>query len=261
MITKLYKYDIKKMLRILPYFYVITIVLAGLTRIVNIWNDIQVMLIIGYVLSGATYSAIANVLVNTFVHILATVQGGFYKDESYLTHTLPVTKKQLLTAKYLSALTVIIASILVCFLSLFTMFYSKELIATLKVYLDATITGINISSGLFITLIAIILFAEICTFISMAFAAIIKGHSYNNKKGGKSFLWFAIFYVISTSVTVIMAVIVFAIGGMLPELIAETLSGKALITIIILGLILYVGYAVAFYFISQKIFNKGVNVD
>ena len=162
MITKLYKYDIKKMLRILPYFYVITIVLAGLTRIVNIWNNIQVMLIIGYVLSGATYSAIANVLVNTFVHILATVQGGFYKDESYLTHTLPVTKKQLLTAKYLSALTVIIASILVCFLSLFTMFYSKELIATLKVYLDATITGINISSGLFITLIAIILFAEIC---------------------------------------------------------------------------------------------------
>ena len=56
-------------------------------------------------------------------------------------------------------------------------------------------------------------------------------------------------------------VIVFAIMGILPELTAEVLSQKAFITILIIGLVDYILYSIVFYFLCNKLFNKGVNVD
>ena len=101
MIKKLIKNDIKKMMKILVYLYACSIILAGITRLINIGKNIQFIFIIGQVFAGITYSAIGSVLINTFVHILRVFVVNFYKDESYLTHTLPVTKNQLLLSKYL----------------------------------------------------------------------------------------------------------------------------------------------------------------
>ena len=116
MLKKLFKHDFKYMTRILVYMYAISILLAGITRLVLLGSKIQFVLIIGKILQGFTYSALVNVLVNTFVHILTVFLKNFYKDESYLTHTLPVTKKQLLTSKLLSSLLVIVCSVAVCIL-------------------------------------------------------------------------------------------------------------------------------------------------
>ena len=55
--------------------------------------------------------------------------------------------------------------------------------------------------------------------------------------------------------------IIFLISGNLSELGAAQLSQSAFLTVLITGLILYVIYAILFYFICNKIFNKGVNVD
>jgi hypothetical protein len=215
----------------------------------------------GYLAPSSTYSAIASILVNTFVHIIKVFIDGFYKDESYLTHTLPVTKKQLLISKYLSSLIVILSSVVVCFLSFFIMYFSSDFIDGLRTLFQMTVANLNISVELFVTIIVLVIFAQICSMISMSFTAIIKANTYNHKRLIKGLIWFAFFYLISTVVTLIITVVIFAIGGILPELASQVLSQKAMITICIEAFVLYFIYAFVYYAISNKLFNKGVNVD
>lgn len=260
-LAKLMKYDIKKMMRILVYIYVIGIVLAIITRVVNIWSEVQVAFIIGQVFTGCTFSAIASILVNAVVHILRVFIKDFYRDESYLIHTLPVTKSQLLLSKYLSSLFTIFASVAVSFLCVVIMFFSPEFFEGLKFFIQETIAGFNMSIGGFIVIFVLSILVQICVIIMMSFTAIIKANSYNSKKIVKGILWFALYYLGSMVVTILVAVIAFAITGNLSELSASVLSQSAFITIFVLALIMYVIYAILFYFICDKMFNKGVNVD
>ena len=141
------------------------------------------------------------------------------------------------------------------------MLYSKDFVAMLDTLLKAVVINLNMSVGLFITLMVIIIFAQICAMISFAFTAIIKGYSYNRKRGGKGLLWFFAFYFGSMIVTILIAVIVFAISGNLSLLFAEQLTQGAFITILIIGLAMYIIYTILFFLMSRKEFNKGVNVD
>lgn len=261
MIARLLKYDIKKMTRILVYMYVISIALAGITRFINIWKDIPAINILGLVFAGCTYSAIGNVLVNTFVHILSVFIKSFYKDESYLTHTLPVKKSDLLNSKYISAVIVVFLGVAVSFLSLFILFYSKSFMTVIGNFISATVADFNMSSGAFIALISVLIFLELCSFITMGFAAIIKANTYNTKRTLRSFVWFIIFYLITIAATVLSAIALFAISGSVSELLSTTLSASAFIRLIWLAIIDYFVYSVVFFFISHKLFARGVNVD
>lgn len=261
MLKNLMKYDLKAMLKILVWFYAIALVLAGITRIINIGNDVQIVEIIGYIFAGFTYSAIATIIINTFIHILMRFANSFYKDTSYLTHTLPVRKDSLILSKYLSSIIVILASVLVSFLSLFIMFYSPKFMQNLSLALNSAIAGFNISNGLFVCLMILILFAQICAYISMAFTAIVKGYSYNQKRGIKGFLWFLAYFFACMISTLILVVIITALTGDLNSLFTGKMSSSAFLTTLITALITYVAYTIGFYFICKKEFKKGVNVD
>ncbi|MBR2397154.1 MAG: hypothetical protein IKA97_00055, partial [Clostridia bacterium] len=63
MIRKLMKYDLKKMTNLLIYLYPITILMAGITRLINLGKEIQLIFIIGQIFAGITYSLVANILV------------------------------------------------------------------------------------------------------------------------------------------------------------------------------------------------------
>lgn len=261
MIKHLLKHDLKKMLRILVYIYIVTIGLAVITRLINLGKDIQTIAIIGSVFSSLVYSAIASILINTVVHILAVFIGKFYRDESYLTHTLPVSKSKLLLSKYLASLIVILTSVIVSVLSLFIILYTPDFWQGLTTMLEMSLSGFDMSVGGFLTLIGLLIFAQICAMMSMSFCAIVVANRYNSKRVLKGVLWFFLFYMASMWLTFILAVVVFSITGNLSVLFANVLSQSALITLIVLVLVLYVVYAVVFYIISNKLFNKGVNVD
>jgi len=255
------KYDIKKMSKILIYFYIITIALAGITRLIHLGSHIQAIYILEQVFAGCVYAGIANIIINTFIHIISTFRLSFYRDESYLTHTLPIHKNKLLLSKYLSALLVVLVSILVSFMSLFIMFYSPEFMTTLQALLSTVVSGFTIPTGVMVALIIAIIFVEICCFISIAFTSVIQGHAENDKKGLKSIICFVAYYFGTMIVTVITAVIVFAISGNIDQLFATTLTQPAFLTLLIIALVCYIGYTIAFYFLSRHLFNKGVNVD
>ena len=259
---KLIKYDVKKMLGTLPYFYLFTICFASLTRIVNIWSDIQFIFIIGQVLQGTAIALMVNILVNTFINVIVrSFVTSFYKDESYLTHTLPVTKEKLLNSKIISAVILTLLGVLVCFASLFIMFYSSEFASLIKTLINSMVVGLDMSGGTFVTIIVLLFFIEIIALLLIGFSAVVKGYSYNHKKVKMSFIWFIIYYAVSVVASLIVMVVVLAISGNISALTATVMEASAFTTILIVGLINYFIMAVVFYFICRKQFSRGVNVD
>ena len=141
------------------------------------------------------------------------------------------------------------------------MLYSPGFIKSLKAFLEVTVSGFNMSAGFFIAIMAFIIFAEICSLISMSFAAVVKAHTYNSRRVLKGLLWFAAYYFIAALCTVALVVIVFLIQGNVSELLAEMMSQKAIMAVLIVGALAYSLSAVIYYFVCNKMFKKGVNVD
>lgn len=262
MIKKLIKYDVIKMTGTLPYFYAFAIFFAGLTRLVNIWSDIQFIFIIGQIFQGTAIALMVNILINTYLSIIVrSFVPSFYKDESYLTHTLPVTKNELMLSKFVSAIIITFLSFIVCFGCLFIMFYSQETMTMLKMLIEGIVVGFDMSAGTFVAIIALVLLFQIIAMMLMGFSAVVKGYSYNNGKVKMSFVWFIIYYAISSVINLIIVLVALAIGGNASALTATVMEADAFITILIVALVDYALISVAFYIISNKLFSRGVNVD
>ena len=262
MLKKLIKYDFKKMFQVLPYFYIATVFFAILTRVVNIWKDIQFIFILGQIFQGTAIALMVNCLVNTILGILIrSFRNSFYSDEGYLTHTLPVTKSKLLLSKFISAILVLLITVTVSLASLMIMFYSKEFVELFKQTLNIVETGLNINATLLLFLLALVIFFQLSAMLLMGFASIVKGHSYNNKKILKTFIWFAIYYAFASVISLVIVALVLLITGNIAELLASVMQAKTFIIIIVTGLVIYIGYTALFYYIANKLFNKGVNLD
>ena len=91
MLNKLLKYDLKYMIRNMAIFYMLSIFFAITTRILFNMEQSVIINIIGQISVGCMFAMIANTLINTIMRSWVRFRDSLYKDESYLTHTLPVT--------------------------------------------------------------------------------------------------------------------------------------------------------------------------
>ncbi len=261
MLKKLFKHDLDRMTLYLRWVYVVSIALSCITRLIKLGNNVFLIKIIGQVFEGLTYAAIVNTAVNTFIHIWKVFQDNFFKDHSYLTHTLPVTKNQLIDSKFLASLVVIFSGFIVVIASLFIMLYSNNLMDLLKAFLVSLSAEFNISAGLFITLIAIVLFSQVCAIMAFALTATVKGYSYNTKRPLKGICWFLTYYFGCMISTVLLAVVTTAISGDINNLFSSQISISTFIIIVTVAAISYTLHSILFYFLCKKEFNKGVNID
>ena len=91
MLKKLLKYDLKDVYKILIIFYALSLFFDVLTRMfLNIDNSF-ILQVIGKICSGTTIAMIFNILINNLMRLWVRFKNNFYGDESYLTHTLPVS--------------------------------------------------------------------------------------------------------------------------------------------------------------------------
>lgn len=261
MIKRLFYKDVKDITKVLKYMCLACLSLAVIARLFKLGDHIGVLNILAIVFQNTLYAGIVNVLVNAIISIIRVFVVDFYKDQSYLTHTLPVSKATLLSAKYLASFSVLIGSILVSLISLLICFVSKDLFSIIGNFLSETAPGLDISLGIFLALIVILIILQILSYTAMGFTAIIKGHQSNRKKAGKSVLWFLLFYFASMIFILLIAVVVFAINGNLNALFLETIPANYLLSIIVCAIIADIILTTLFIFLSIKEFNKGVNVD
>ena len=182
MLKKLLKYDLKWCFKPLIVFYILSIFFAIMVRIVESFEQSLIILIIDKICCGVLIAMIINILINCFMRNWARFVKNIYKDESYLTHTLPVSKNKIYLSKILTTIItlltsfiVIVACLAISSLNNDTWIILKESLEQSAIYFDSSVFGF-----IFVMLIAI--FFEFLFMMMSGILGIIIGHKSNNLK-------------------------------------------------------------------------------
>lgn len=261
MLGKLLKRDLKKNMSWLWILYIASFVIAGATRgFAKLGENIMFFKVLGIFFDSVFYALIINIIIQAFLRSFLNFKKSFYSDEAYLTHTLPVTKNQLINSKYITAIIEISLSFVCVIAALLIRFASNSMFNTLKALLSTLIIG-NFSLVLSLILIVLLIVIEFIMFISIIFFAIVLAYKSKEKRVLKSFVYTALFALASITVLSVIMIIVLSINNVniLNSFVA--MSNSTFITIIMSGILVYATVILLFYFLTKKEFNKGVNVD
>ena len=151
MLKKLLKYDLKYMIKNMAVFYILSIFFAITTRILFDMEQSIIIKILGQISVGCMFSMVVSTIINTIMRSWVRFRDSLYKDEAYLTHTLPVTKKELYNSKFIQTLIFFIIGFIIVLISLFITYYSKENWLGITNYIKTITTGLNMSTTFFVT--------------------------------------------------------------------------------------------------------------
>ena len=264
MLNKLLKYDLKYMIKNMSIFYILSLFFALTTRILFNMEQSVIINIIGQISVGCMFAMIINTLINTIMRSWIRFRDSLYKDESYLTHTLPVTKNELYNSKFIQTLIFFFISFVVILISLFIAYYSKENWLALTNYIKTITTGLNMSTSFFITMAIIIVFLEVFNAIQCGFLGIIIGHKMNNGKLGYSVLFGFITYLLAQSIILLLVFIYGLFDSSVMELFKTTtinIDVKAFKVLAIISSLLYMLIIFIMSILCKKELNKGVNIE
>ena len=261
MLNKLLKYDLKYMIKNMGIFYILGVVFAILSRIISM--DSVMLTIIHNITVGCAYAMIANIVINTVIRTWIRFKDSIYKDEAYLTHTLPVTKSQIYNSKFIQALIFYIVSFIVILICLFIMYFSKEFWLQIKIYVDTISTGLNYNPILLVISFLSVVFLEIFNTIQCGFLGIILGFRRSNNKIPNSVGFGFVAYILSQSLVLGLVFVVGLFNSSIMSLFnsPEMLDMNAFKILMILSIILYIIVIGIMYLLCKKALNKGVNVD
>ena len=263
MLTKLLKYDLKYMIKNMSIFYILSIFFAITTRILFAMKETIMIKIISQISVGCLFAMVANILINSLMRSWIRFRDSIYKDESYLTHTLPVTKNDIYNSKFLQTLIFFIFGFIVILVSLFIAYYTKDRWLLLTNYISTITTGLNFKTSLFVIGMISVIFLEIFNALQCGFLGIILGYKNNNNKILFSVLYGFIAYIVSQSLVLFLTFIVGLFNKNIMDLfknniLLDTASFKLLMG---LAIILYLIIIFTMSIVCKKIFNKGVDVE
>lgn len=263
MLGKLLKYELKYMIKNMSAFYILAILFAITTRILFSFEQTIIIKIIGQISVGCLFAMIFNILINTIMRSWIRFNDSIYKDESYLTHTLPVTKNAIYDSKFIQTLLFFTVGFAVDILSLFIAYYTEERWLILKGIINGLSTTLNVNTTFFVIGILVVLFLEVFNAIQCGFIGMIFGNRHNNHKIIFSVIYGFIGYLVSQTMTLILVFIV----GLFNNSIMDLFTSRVLLTndsiklLIILAIVIYLIDIIVMNIISKIVFNKGVNVE
>ena len=263
MLNKLLKYDLKYMIKNMSVFYILALFFSILTRILFSLKQTFIINLTSQICVGCMFSMIASILINVMMRSWVRFRDSIYRDESYLTHTLPVTKNNIYDSKFIQTLIFFIISFVVIILCLFIAFYTKDRWLLIKGYIDTITTGLGFNTTLFVISFITVMFLEIFNAIQCGFLGIILGYRKNNNKIGFTILFGFVSYLLSQSMVLLLVFIVGLFNTSIMNLfksniLLDTGSFKLLIVI---SIMFYLCIIVLMNIMCKKIFNKGVNIE
>lgn len=263
MLVKLLKHDLKYMIKNMLVFYILALFFAITTRILFSINQSVMVNIISQISVGCMFAMTANILINTLMRSWVRFRDSIYKDESYLTHTLPVTKNEIYNSKLLQTLIFFVFGFVVVIISLFITYYTPERWALVKAAIGKITTGLNFNTTLFITGFFAVVFLEIFNAIQCGYLGIILGYKQSNSKIGFSVLFGFIAYLVSQSMVLLLVYIVGLFNSDIMDLFKNNilLNPSSFKLLVVLAIVLYLIIILIMSIICKKEFNKGVNVD
>ena len=209
MLGKLLKYDLKWIYKGVIVFYILSIVFSIIGRSFLEINNSLIFNVLGQICVGVAISMVVNVLINNFIRVWGRFIRNCYKDESYLTHTLPVSKKTIFLSKVLSAIITMITSAVIIVVCVSICYYSESTIEWIKQSLDFVAATYNSTVIGFLIVVISVFFLEMIFALLAGFIGIIIGYKSNNFKAGKSVVYGFIAYMIPQILTI---AIIFILG-------------------------------------------------
>ncbi len=264
MLGKLLKYDLKYMIKNMSVFYILSIFFAITTRILFEAEQSVIMKIIGQISVGCMFAMLANTLINTMMRSWIRFSSSLYKDESYLTHTLPVTKNDIYNSKLIQSFIFFLIGFIVIIISLFIAYYSKENWQAITNIIKNITIGLNMNTIFFVTMFLLVVFLEIFNAIQCGFYGIILGNKKNNGKTGYSVLFGFILYLVSQAMVLTLIFIygLFDSSVMgLFQTVTVSIDADAFKILLVLASLLYVIIIYCMSILCKRTLNKGVNVE
>ena len=263
MLGKLLKYDLKWVYKPVIVFYILSIFFALLTRLFFSIEKSLLFNILGQITNGAMISMIISSLINSLMRSWVRFVNNIYKDESYLTHTLPVKKGSIFLSKVLTAIICSFTTVVVALLAVAISYYSKENLEALKGFLKLTASAYDITAINLILVVSLVIFLEVLFIIIIGYTGIIIGHRSNKNKMAKSIFIAIVLYIITSTLTLGFVYIVGLFNKDVMNIINTTdiVNVSAIKNVMRLGIVIYVAYNLVYYFIGNKLFKKGVNVE
>lgn len=263
MLGKLLKYDLKWIYKLIIVFYVLAIMFSIIGRLfIEIENSL-IFNILGQVCIGTAIAMVVNVLINNLMRVWARFIRNSYKDESYLTHTLPVNKRTIFLSKVLSGVITMLTSAIVIVICVAICYYSESNIEWVKQSLEFVTSTYNSTVVGFLLTVAAVFFLEMIFALFAGYIGIILAHKSNNLKTGKSVIYGFIAYMVPQTITL---AIIFVLGLFNQDIMnlfntTDMINVEAIKSIMNAGIVIYVCYIIIYYLIEKRQFEKGVNVD
>ena len=263
MLGKLLKYDLKWIYRVIVVFYALALIFAVIGRGLSLIENSLIFGIISKICYGVSIAMFVNAVINTLMRVWARTVRNVYKDEAYLTHTLPVEKSKIYLSKFIAAIITMFTSVLVSIVCIAICYYTPENMEILKNMLEIAANTYNSTVIELLLIIFSVFFLEMLFILVVGLVGIIIGHKSSNNKIAKSIIYAFAMYMITQ---VISLVVVFLFGTFNPD-IMNLINTIDTINVDILKLIaysanaLYLIYIIIYYIIGKKQFEKGVNVE
>jgi len=263
MLGKLLKYDLKWIYKVVGVFYVLAFIFSVIGRCLNSIENSLVFSITTKIVFGFAISMMVSSLINCLMRIWARFVVNVYKDESYLTHTLPVKKKSIYSAKILSALISVFTTVILILICLFICYYSETNMEVLKSLLELAASTYNTTVIKLLLLISVVIFLEIMFTVLIGITGIIIGHKSNKNKMLKSIVIGIILYFVTQALTLGIIAILGIFNSNIMNLINTTdiINIDTIKTVMYIGIVIYLIYIIFYYILGLKQFEKGVNVD
>ena len=208
MLKKLLRYDLKWCFKVVVIYYALGLIFSILGRLLELGPDSVFFKVIVGICKGAGLSLVITGIVNCIIRIWIRTILNMYKDEAYLTHTIPVDIKTHFISKVLASIITVLVSVLVLLVSLIIMYLNKTNITFIKESLNILSSSLNISIVGLVILVSVTLLLEIIFIVMSGFAGIVFGHSFDNKKALKSVVIAVVIYFGFNFISIIAMLIV-----------------------------------------------------
>lgn len=185
MLGKLLKYDLRYVYKVLGAYYLICIASVALGALLNhIEQPPFIIDFAGEFLLNAGFGLSIGLMITAFTRTWVRFRQNLYGDESYLTHTLPISRLQLFASKFICSIIVlllsfiVVAIVLLLYLSTinfdFGMFFAD---------LFVTIPGASFSLFYAAIVLGLLIIMQSIFIIMCGFSGIIIGHRFDQARG------------------------------------------------------------------------------
>ena len=263
MLGKLLKYDFKWIYKLIIVFYILAITFSVIGRVFGEIENSLVFEVVSQIAFGTAISMMVSGLINTLMRSWVRFHRNVYKDESYLTHTLPVKKQEIFTSKVITGIVAIFTSMVIIIVCLFICYYSEANMEVLKGLLEIAASTYNTTVLNLLLLVAIVIFLEIVYALLIGYVGIILGHRSNKNRMARSIVIGFILYLVLQTLT--LGLIAF-FGLFNPEVMnlintTDMVNIEAIKSVMYAGIGIYVLYIIFLYFFGKRELDKGVNVE